>query len=477
MSAVPQPIPLRALVYTRVSHDKRKTGRSVAEQLAESLADCDRAGWQVVATLEDNDRSASRHATKQRQDWTEAKRLIASGAVDVLVTWTASRAQRDLAAYVELRGLCERHGVLWRYDGNTYDFANRTDRLRTGFDALIAEDYAEQGRDATLRAVRANAAAGKPHGRKVYGYERSYDPTTGAWTGTQAVNDAEAAVIREAAQRFLAGESTWAIAQDFNRRGIRRPSGKAWTIGTVRSVLTNPAHAGIRVHRGEQVAGNWPAIHDGKTWAALCARFADPARRTNRDRRDLTHLLSGVARCGKCGGRMERQANTRGRPSYVCRNGGHVGRAQDDLDAFVTEEVLQRLEQPDLLTALLEAGDDPDTDAARARVAELQQQLDDATEQFLAKQLSAALLGKIEARLLPQIEAAERQARQASPVPQTLLDAAGPGARDQWDQWEQAGDVARMRDVVRALVEIAVLPVGRGRKAFDRDAVRLEFKF
>jgi hypothetical protein len=27
-----------------------------------------------------------------------------------------------MRAYVELRDLCERHGVLWHYDGTTFDF-------------------------------------------------------------------------------------------------------------------------------------------------------------------------------------------------------------------------------------------------------------------------------------------------------------------------------------------------------------------
>jgi hypothetical protein len=264
---------------------------------------------------------------------------------------------------------------------------------------------------------------------------------------------------------------------DLNARGIIRPSGKPWTLGMVRSLLTNPAHAGLRVHHGEEVTGNWPAIHDAKTWGALKARFADPSRRTNRDRPDLAHVLSGVCRCGipGCDGRLIRTPN-RGRPAYVCNKTGHLSRSQPDLEAYVIKEVLTRLETPDVVQRLLAADDDPEVGAAVGRAAELRAQLDDALERFLARKLTATMLGNIEGKLLPQIEAAERAARRASPIPQTVLDVAGPGAREDWDALDQAGDIARMRDIIRALVDVTVLPVGRGR-GFDPDAICLEFKF
>src|SRR5687767_4299556 len=111
---------MRAVIYCRVSSDRRH-GRSVAEQEAECRAECERNGWNVVEVLQDNDRSASRHARKPRPQWERAKALISSGGADVLVTWEASRAQRDLRAYTDLRELCAGAKVLWSYSGETYD--------------------------------------------------------------------------------------------------------------------------------------------------------------------------------------------------------------------------------------------------------------------------------------------------------------------------------------------------------------------
>jgi hypothetical protein len=55
----------RALIYTRVSKDKRQ-GRSVEEQETECRRVCEHEGWTIADVLSDNDRSASRYATKTR---------------------------------------------------------------------------------------------------------------------------------------------------------------------------------------------------------------------------------------------------------------------------------------------------------------------------------------------------------------------------------------------------------------------------
>ncbi len=98
---------------------------------------------------------------------------------DVLVTWEASRAQRDLKAYVALRDLCAERGVMWSYSGALFDLSKADDRFRTGLDALRSEDEAEKTRERILRAHRANLDTGRPHGQPPFGYRIDRDPDTG----------------------------------------------------------------------------------------------------------------------------------------------------------------------------------------------------------------------------------------------------------------------------------------------------------
>lgn len=484
MSVIVVRVRVRALIYSRVSQDPTGRGRSVEQQRAECEAFCAREGWDVVEILTDNDRSASRYAKGTRPAWEQVKQIIAAGEIDALVTWEASRAQRDLTAYAELRTICARHGVKWAYSGTVYDLADRSDRFRTGLDALVAEDEVERTSERIRRSTRAAAKAGRPHGRRLYGYRRTYDPTTGELAG-QEPHPEEAPIVREAAARFLAGESARSIANDLNRRGVPTPHHGVWDLTRVRRILTNPAYAARRVHKGEIIGpASWPAILDDETFDALGARFADPSRRTNR-RAPTVRLLSGVARCGVCGsamryakqgGYIDRTTGLRRtvRLTYTCSGLTHcTARDLHKLEAFVVGVVLERLGRSDAREAIAGSKADPATEAAMREAVELRQRLDDATTEFTAGRLSAATLARIEGELLPKIQDAERRARVAG-LPTVAAEIAAhedPGAA--WDALQPE----QRREVIRALLDVVVLPVKvRGRRGFDPETVRIEWR-
>jgi hypothetical protein len=243
--------------------------------------------------------------------------------------------------------------------------------------------------------------------------------------------------------------------------------GGVWRGEAIKRMLTNPAYVGQRVHRGQVVGpASWAPILTDDVFAACAARYSDPARTANRDRRDVRHLLTGHARCGKCGARMYRGKNYE-RDVYVCKAGrGHLLRDMDMLDAYVVDYVLGLLSRDvhDLI-----ATDDTDGDDHRAVIVELRRRLDDAYATFTAGQLTAAGLGRVEADLLGKIAAAEREARRAVPVPAVVFDIAGDDVRARWD----ALTIEQQRAVVAAVVEITVLPTRSGRRTFDPDGVKL----
>lgn len=457
---------MRALIYTRVSHDPKKKGRSVAEQKADCLALCDREGWDVVEVVTENDRSASRYAKKARPEWSKVKKKIANGGADVLVTWEASRAQRDLAAYVELRDLCRSSGVLWSYSGKTYDLDDVNDAFSAGIDALVSEREAEDARKRIKRAMRANAAKGRPHGRLLYGYRRVYDPETRELVA-QEPDPVQAPIVQEMATRTLAGESAFRIAEDLNARGIPAPKVGSWDSTRIKRLLTNPAMAGYRVHQGEVVGdGDWTPVLDRDTFARLANVYADPNRDKFRGGRDVKYLLSGIARCGECGGRLYR-AHDRGKLTYSCKDGkGHVSRRMNNLDAYVTSIVIGLLEREDLN---LGADDEPAVAEARADAAQLRQRLEDAVGEFTAGNLSATTLARVEGDLLPKIEACERRARAAMSVP-VVADLVGSDVAERWD----ALDVEQQRQVVAALVDVVVCKAtAKGKRGLETETIHV----
>jgi site-specific DNA recombinase len=345
-----------------------------------------------------------------------------------------------------------------------------TDRFQTGLDALLAERESDETRKRVLRAVRANADKGRPHGKLLYGYRREYDPGTREFIG-QEPDSVTAEVVREAARRVLAGETPYSIAQDYNGRGIKPPRGseRGWNLTQIKRLCINPGYAGKRVHRGRVVGdAAWPPLLDEGTHLALVAKLGDPRRGSQRDSA-IKHLLSGIAVCGVCGGRIRVQKN-RGFLAYLCVDGFHVSRREPDVDEFVTEVVLARLERPDLADVFTESADSESAEAlaeARGKRARLEGFYDAAA----AGELTPQALARIEARLFPEIEAADRRARAAVSSP-LVAATAGVDARERWAKLS----LPQRREIISTLMKVRIMPTTRGARTFDPEAIQIEWR-
>lgn len=467
---------MRCLIYARVSKDQRGESRSVTEQENECRTWAAHNGWTIEHVIAETG-SASRYAksTGARSRWTEVTTALAAGNYDALLTWESSRATRDLADYAALRDLCAKHHVRWGYSGTLYDLGDRTDRFRTGLDALMAEDEAARTSERIRRAVRARAAAGQPHGKIPYGYRREYDPTTGA-LARQLPDETTALIVKEMFTRVADGDTLRAIANDLTDRGIpmprparRRDTPAAWMPTTVRRVVENPTHAGHRVHQGQIVAdATWPAIVDQDLWDRANAVLADPARRTSPPSRNAKYLLSGIARCGMCGSRLKAMPN-RGYLTYQCLQRGcmRVARRTTKVDGYVDQVMLDMLtSDPDRLRDTRDAH--PDLQDAKQQLQLLRDRLEAFVEQGATGDLSAATLAKVEARLAPQITAAAARVRSLQPRPHL----AGMNFEDPQLSWRGA-DLAQRRDWIRQSLDIRVMPAGRGNRTFDPALIKI----
>src|SRR5687768_14613774 len=121
-----------AVLYTRVSKDSSGRGKSVTEQAVEGCDVANQHGWTIPddATFTDNDRSASRFATRPRVGWESALAYLALNPVHVLIVWEVSRSTRQLGPWVALLDLCRERGILIHAikDDATYDLRKSRDR-------------------------------------------------------------------------------------------------------------------------------------------------------------------------------------------------------------------------------------------------------------------------------------------------------------------------------------------------------------
>lgn len=306
---------------------------------------------------------------------------------------------------------------------------------------------------------------GRSHGRIAYGWTRTLLPDG---SKVETVNKPQAVFVHELAERIVRGDSLRSIVADLNGRGVLSPTGKPWGKNMLRHLVLRERNVGLRVYRGEVVgAGDWPPILDRALWEQVRAVLSDPQRRTSTSSAAV-HLLSGLARCGVCGGSM-RAATNRTVPSYRCADRSCVSRNRADLDAFVTAVVLGRLSRPDVAALLMPA--DERARKAVGEVAELRARLDNAADDYADGTVDREQFHRISERLRPRLDAAQARARivDSSPLLIGLTDAGDMQAA--WDTLP----LSRRRGIVDLLMTVRVLRTTPGARLFDPECVNIEW--
>ena len=332
--------------------------------------------------------------------------------------------------------------------------------------AVAANESASKSRR-VLRKLDQIAAEGRPHGgnRRPFGYEA--DRIT--------VRQDEAEVIRQLVRRYLAGESLRSLCMWLEDNGIRTTTGVEWHSPSLRGVLKSGRIAGLREHRGEVVGhAVWDAIITAAERDRVLARMADQAATGRRSPR--RYLLSGLLRCGRCGGKLYSSPRN-DRRRYVCisgpDHGGGCGRltvTAEPLEQMLTEATLQRLDSPALADAM--SGKDGDALAVELSdgLTDDQAQLDELATMFGKQEISArewrAAREPIERRR------SDRQ-RQLRAMTQTAALAGLPGNASQLRNEWSALNLTRQAAIVSAILDHALIDPGQpGSRALDPSRVR-----
>jgi DNA invertase Pin-like site-specific DNA recombinase len=389
MTTKPRPHPVQAAgVYCRISLDKAGEGLGIARQreMCEKLA-ADK-GWPVAEVYDaDNDRSA--YNGKRRPDYERMLADIKAGRIDAVICVDLDRLTRrpiELEAFMDL---ADRHGVaLANVSGDT-DLSSPDGRLRARIMGSVARHESEKKAERQRREGEQAAKRGVPRGSvRPFGYEN--DRVT--------VRESEAVELRDAVRRMLAGTSANDIARDWNERGVPTVRGAkyGWGAGTIVKLARNPRYAGLRTYKGEIVAeGKWEPIIDRASHEAMVALL----KRRARPGRPSVHLLSGIARCGRCGAPLwVSMRNDRATPiaRYCCvkRPGapgcGRLTAVADPIDADVRDAIIATLASPKFAKAQRARGRglDKDRDAAVRDLTSAEQRLEELAADYAAGDIS-----------------------------------------------------------------------------------------
>jgi site-specific DNA recombinase len=465
-------------IYARISRDDEHTELGVTRQIADCQQEAERRGWDVVQVYSDNDVSAN--GQKPREEFDRMFAAAKAGRINALVCWDADRLSRSPKENEQIIDLADATGLQLANVGGEIDLSSPQGRMTFRIKGAVARHEIEQSSRRIRRKFDERAAGGLPHGMTAYGYRRvvEYDEHGQRAGSRDEIDTGQARVIRDVADRLLAGESLRSLARDMSERGDLSPRGTPWSSTTLRQVMLRDRNAGLRRHRGAVVGkAAWEPILSEDKHMAVVALLTDPDRRQSRGSA-RRHLLTGLLVCGNCGednfrviAEHTRQDGKHQAPRYQCGSCFKVSRMQTVVDEYVEAVVVARLSRPDALAAL--TGGQPNrTKQLRADVEGLEARLSLAADQFADGAITADQLRRITAKIRGHVDSAKAEIAACSPSP--ALDMAGSEAAVRWDH----APLDVRRAIIDALLTVTITGVGRGngRSTAVEDSVVIEWK-
>ena len=458
---------MRAGVYARISSDREADGLGVARQVADCERLAERKGWPVAGYYVDDDVSA--WSGKRRPEYARMLADLGTGAITGLLVYDLDRLHRqpnELEAFIDL---CARLGL-----SSVASVSGDIDLTTTEgqFQARILGAVAKKESDDKSRRIRRKHDEIAESGRVSGGGSRPY----GYENGKVTVRPAEAGVIVECAQRLLAGEAVRSIANDLNEREIPAAQGGQWSPQSLRRMLASPRISGQRAHHGDIVAtAEWPAIISVEQGAKIRAILSNPERRTNKAAR--RYLLGGLLVCGRCGERLVARPRSGGLRRYACAKGagfsgcGHTYINADEVEQFVTEAALHRIDSRDLQRAMERRQQQaPEAERWLREAEAAQQQLDELADAYGQREITMSEWKAARKPIEQRLTAARKQL--AKVTHGGLLESYlghSDRLRDDWDGL----DLSQQHAIVAGVIDS--VRVGPARPGYNRfDESRLE---
>jgi site-specific DNA recombinase len=322
---------IRAAIYARFSSDLQND-RSISDQIALCREVCERNGFAVVQTFED--RAISGTSAINRPGFAAMMHAAEAKTFDVLVSEDVDRISRDQGDWHAARKRLDFLGI------QIHTATGKVGKMDGAERALMGEMFIKNLVIHTRRGLEGVIRDGRHAGGRAYGYRPA---------GELEIIENEAEIVRRIFTEYADGKSPRDIAHDLNSDGIKPPRGDSWNASTINGnkqrghgMLLNELYVGrivwnkVRMIKdpatGKRISRPNPPdqyrlaeaphlrIVNDDLWQKAQARKQvvsnrDPSKpRQNKRRR----ILSGLLRCGSCGGGMSSIGERNGTARIQC---------------------------------------------------------------------------------------------------------------------------------------------------------------
>ncbi|MCF3947811.1 recombinase family protein [Acidiphilium iwatense] len=321
----------KVALYARYSSENQRDA-SIEDQLRLCRLHAEKQSWTIVDSYTDR---AISGASLLRPGIQELIQDATRGRFEIVLAEAMDRLSRDQE---DIAGLFKRmqFGGVRIVTLSEGDVTHLHIGLKGTMNALFLKDLADKVR----RGLRGRVEHGKSGGGNAYGYDvvKKFAANGDPVRGDRTINEAESSIIRRIFEDYAGGKSPKRIATELNRDRIKAPSGGDWGFSTINGnlkrgngILNNEMYIGRLVWNrqrfikdpdtGKRVSRMNPQsewitldvpelrIIDQDLWdqAKARQRSVKADRETgdsNRlhERQRGKYLLTGLTKCGSCGG-------------------------------------------------------------------------------------------------------------------------------------------------------------------------------
>ncbi len=378
---------MRAVIYARYSTQLQRDA-SIEDQIRVCRERIDHESWTYLHVYTDRGLSG---ASRLRPGYQKLLEDARDGQFDVVVAEALDRLSRDQEDIAGLYKQLSFAGIqlVTLAEGEINELHVG---LKGTMNALFLKDLAQK----THRGLEGRVRQGLSGGGIAFGYDvvRESDARREPIRGKRRINEAEAAIVRRIFQEFAQGSSPKAIAHALNRECVPGPSGRTWGPSTIygnwrrgTGILNNELYVGRLVWNRQRfikdpTSGKRQArLNPEHEWIVedvphlriidddLWNRVKERQQRTRKQvvkapgniraeqARRPRYLLSGLIKCGVCGGGF----SMGGAKRYVCSTARNKGTCsnnltirRDELESKVLTGLSRELMHPDLVKEFID---------------------------------------------------------------------------------------------------------------------------
>jgi DNA invertase Pin-like site-specific DNA recombinase len=441
----------------RISKDPKLEALGVKRQEKECREKAASLGWSVERVYTDNDKSAFAYVKgkeSKRGDWLELLDDIQSGKVKRVVAWDSDRITRQPREMEPFIDLVQEVGCLVATVTGEYDPMNSDGRMMIRIKGAMAARESEHKSERVRSKFRELIESGKGHGGpRPFGWESD---------GVTQRKD-EIDLLIDAKNRILNGSANvWTICNEWQRNKVKSSKGGTMAVTTLRKILLRPRVIGQMSHRdGIPIGpGAWEPIFTREEWLQLgiILRNGGKHRTSSKDKDTAAYLLTGIVRCGVCGGRMFGAAPVGARkvPVYRCNKAAnttncgktHIKTAETDQE--VMTQLTSYLTSYVKRSPKLFGGESTAMSAALLEVSTIEGRIKEYVQMGVDGSMEPRHVADALRGLQPKLKAAQDAMAQAQASNSGIRDLAALDATNFLKTWERK-DTAERRKVLMAV--------------------------